>query len=826
MIRATFIALPDPNSIIVSGARVCKLWSETYPGIGTIGTSAASVAALAAWSGTRATLTPGQADPDGGTGASLITEGTDSATAHYVGGAVSNAGSPWCNTRKWLRALPGGREWYLLYLPKAEKGIWINAATGAIGVNYPLGGSGVTATATAAGGGYWFDVVYRAGVAIMPAMRVYPANGDGTFTYNGDGRQCGLIYAPSITQIRAASHNNLALNTDGSLVDATGGVQATIANQPLILDKNGNFYTGLSGQVPVVTKESGRVAYLDYTDSDVAAIASGDNPAWWAMGIGKYASPPVTLLYFYGEGNILHTLWINVAGNVYLTRHDGTTYHDVQLGTAEAFASWATWALQVRADRTISLWVDGAERTGTQNALAAATMTGLRLGHNAATTGVSSMLACIIGTGDLGGYTAFQPALRAIYARYSPYPLKAYITAGIPAGVAASSAVMLLDTTISAGIPAGQASSNVGMLLEATVSAGIPAGQASSSVGMLLGAGITAGIPAGQAASNVGMLLEATVSAGVAAGYGSATVEIANEEFDISGATYYAVAPSGYTYSENQNTYYSTRKYTSLYAAVAALASATHPVINILGEWASADTAGNLAFPAITASGGIDVRAIGETKGSYIFERNSANSIIINGFAGTVRVSDITIRWSATTGATAGGSAIYNNVNSGRLDFIRCLGETSAQPSSAAAFFSTSGSSTGCTLNLIASVLRGYGSTANVVASYVGNTSGSTLRLYNTTIVSLYIGMYQTGSGTAIAKNVGNRATTAESGTISKTTCSTAAPTFEADGYHLASGDTTWRGQGTDLSEDASYPFDMDLDKDVITTWSIGCDSG
>lgn len=334
-----------------------------------------------------------------------------------------------------------------------------------------------------------------------------------------------------------------------------------------------------------------------------------------------------------------------------------------------------------------------------------------------------------------------------------------------------------------------------------------------------------AGTVAGSASPSVEVLGKAAGTPGTL--YGTCTVEAESEhpEFDDATATYYAVAPSGWEPDAEEEGTYSARVYSSLSAAVSDLASATHPVIYVVGEWSSNDTAGNVSIPSITASGGITIQAIGAAKGSYVFERSSANSIWVNNFAGRVHVKDLTIRWSATTGASAGGAAIYNNVNNGRMDFERCLGETSAQPSSPAAFFSTSGSATGCTLNLIASAFRGYGSTANVVASYVGNTSGSTLRLYNATIVGLAYGIYQTGAGTAIAKNVGNRASTATVGTVTQTMCSTSAPTFEADGWHLASGDTTWRAGGTALDEDAAYSFSLDIDQDSIGTWPIGCDA-
>jgi hypothetical protein len=42
--------------------------------------------------------------------------------------------------------------------------------------------------------------------------------------------------------------------------------------------------------------------------------------------------------------------------------------------------------------------------------------------------------------------------------------------------------------------------------------------------------------------------------------------------------------------------------------------------------------------------------------------------------------------------------------------------------------------------------------------------------------------------------------------------------------FHLASGDTIARGNGTDLSSDATYPFSDDIDGDTRSAWDIGAD--
>jgi hypothetical protein len=45
------------------------------------------------------------------------------------------------------------------------------------------------------------------------------------------------------------------------------------------------------------------------------------------------------------------------------------------------------------------------------------------------------------------------------------------------------------------------------------------------------------------------------------------------------------------------------------------------------------------------------------------------------------------------------------------------------------------------------------------------------------------------------------------------------------DDYHLAHSDRGAWGQGIDLSSDATFPFDDDIDGDVLSIWSIGADN-
>jgi len=103
--------------------------------------------------------------------------------------------------------------------------------------------------------------------------------------------------------------------------------------------------------------------------------------------------------------------------------------------------------------------------------------------------------------------------------------------------------------------------------------------------------------------------------------------------------------------------------------------------------------------------------------------------------------------------------------------------------------------------------------------------------LYNCTAVGNAGNGFERTAGTAIAKNCLSSGHTNDwNGTWTQTTCSAedAAPTYvnaAGDDFHLAAGDTTWIDAGTDLSADADYAFNDDIDKTTISgTWDIGFD--
>lgn len=101
--------------------------------------------------------------------------------------------------------------------------------------------------------------------------------------------------------------------------------------------------------------------------------------------------------------------------------------------------------------------------------------------------------------------------------------------------------------------------------------------------------------------------------------------------------------------------------------------------------------------------------------------------------------------------------------------------------------------------------------------------NNQTLNIANCTFHNVCKPILQT-AGTCTATNCGfSSAITPISGTVAQTTCSASTPTFvdaDSDDFHLASTDTTWKNQGTDLSAD----FTDDIDGETRSAWDIGCD--
>jgi len=103
---------------------------------------------------------------------------------------------------------------------------------------------------------------------------------------------------------------------------------------------------------------------------------------------------------------------------------------------------------------------------------------------------------------------------------------------------------------------------------------------------------------------------------------------------------------------------------------------------------------------------------------------------------------------------------------------------------------------------------------------------------YNCTAISCNHGFQSAVANELVTKNCGAVSCTIDGFTnCAQTTCSTTTPTFVnagADDFHLASNDTTWIGNGTNLYNDADYPFQTDIDGNdrggAAASWDIGAD--
>ena len=101
---------------------------------------------------------------------------------------------------------------------------------------------------------------------------------------------------------------------------------------------------------------------------------------------------------------------------------------------------------------------------------------------------------------------------------------------------------------------------------------------------------------------------------------------------------------------------------------------------------------------------------------------------------------------------------------------------------------------------------------------------------YNCTSTNNGRGMAEESIANPVAKNcISSHNTTDWFGTWTKTTCTAEndEPTYVnsgGDDFHLDSSDTVAKGNGTDLSGDANYAFDDDIDGDTMSDWPIGFD--
>jgi len=322
-------------------------------------------------------------------------------------------------------------------------------------------------------------------------------------------------------------------------------------------------------------------------------------------------------------------------------------------------------------------------------------------------------------------------------------------------------------------------------------------------------------------------------------------------EFDVAGATYYAVAPAGYTYSSEQDTQYSTRKYNTLAAAVAGLATSpgTPQVINILGDWSSAadTTAVTISGVTTTAANYILIRAIGQARHQGVWTSSAyrlliASAIAIRLIDDHVRLDGLQLGKSSSSSNTQPVVRVENSGLDNAFHISHCIIKQAGNNS-----FTEAGihiNSADSKLKAWNCIIYGSGTNTNNNNSAIAMGGNQTLEVYSCTLIGGQNGLYR-GSGTVTAKNCyarGNAA--AYSGTMTLTTCASADTTGSAglqniphstatfvsvtagsQDYHLAVG-SALLGAGTDTSgEAAPLDFAHDIDGQARSTpWDIGAD--
>lgn len=321
-----------------------------------------------------------------------------------------------------------------------------------------------------------------------------------------------------------------------------------------------------------------------------------------------------------------------------------------------------------------------------------------------------------------------------------------------------------------------------------------------------------------------------------------------DDEFEINGATYYAVAPSGYEYSAAQTKKYDTRKYETLSAAEAALSASpsTPQVINIIGTWSSADTTAVIVDGTATSETNyILIRTVESTGArhqgawstSYYHLALDAYEVMYIKDA-YVRVVGLQIALDIDTavnksvvlsGTVCDGLVVDSCIIRGNVGEATTQGRLFYVASTAAA-----------TVTIKNSILYGAGGAANANGIQL-NDADSTLYAYNNTIYLTYRGIYNQ-SGTMTATNCSIFGNTNDlDGTISASYCAIddademtgkvdiSPGATESDGWAAAfngydTGNFTLKS-GSSLKNAGT---DVDVDYDIIgstrhaTTPSVG----
>lgn len=266
--------------------------------------------------------------------------------------------------------------------------------------------------------------------------------------------------------------------------------------------------------------------------------------------------------------------------------------------------------------------------------------------------------------------------------------------------------------------------------------------------------------------------------------------------------------------------------YSSLSGACAA--AIDDDVIAIQEAWTVKDTT------AATVDDNITIQTEGASRssdgewdtGAYILSVatdlltiNASNTVTIVGLQFELNPGD-TWAWEWCINATAASIT---------LDLHRCIFRLEEQSSGErSGGIAMNGSNAGGTVKINDCAFDVLGSSGISEGIYEAQTSG-TLYVYNCTFTDADTAIDSDDAGMDVqVRNCGfSNCTTGIDGTgVTEQTNSSTTPTFEGStNHHLASGDTTWKDQGTDLSADSGRIDSADIDGDTRSgSWDIGCD--
>jgi hypothetical protein len=393
-----------PNDFRIGGSRACKLWCllpDILPGKGSVSVDAAALESNVHLWGTKTNLTTtgSQTDPDGGTGATLLTESSDGGpTTHVAQENTSAAITSYADILVWIKKPSGGRNW-VLCRDGGSSGQYLNQDGSSQAYN-----AGCTVTDMGAdAGGRWFLLQWRDPTS-KGNIRFLPADDTPAISYTGDGRDSMIVYMRSgaFLQPRASAWSDWSLDDAGDL-NGHHLAQGTDAKQLLYSER----FKKINGRA-VPYGETGRAAFFTTDAADLVAIASGDDPVFAVSGVGSLDDD--YLFRFIASGGVGNGYFRleSIGSLMYLVKRDASTTSSVPFdaGSGTVLNSDSHWALIGAPNRVWELWINGVSYGSVTLAnLASITMADLQVCYSSA-AGFNQMAEIAFFEGQVPGADA------------------------------------------------------------------------------------------------------------------------------------------------------------------------------------------------------------------------------------------------------------------------------------------------------------------------------------------------------------------------------------------------------------------------------------